>query len=519
MKNKAILPVTVALASGLQHTPLQSAMYINDNGTGETLIFPFYSVENGNNTLINVANATEGHKAVKIRMLEGQGSQEVLDFNLYLSPMDHFSFSISASDAGGAKLVTGDKSCTVPAIPASGVEFLTKKIGGDISRTRTGYVEVIEMGQLDPDSAPIIDTNGLEDPAVAAMNAAEAITHNADGEPANCKILIDAWSRYSGVDGVWFAESKTTDLTGDAEFLANWAGGGLYGYATVINVPDGAAFGFDAIAIADHVAAGATGSDLHYYPSDVRPNVADPAMDTAAIFSANGASVTLDFDGDYSSELIERTQAFNAMIMATEVYNDYVTDSAIAARTDWVMTFPTKSFHVDAGMAVEPFHGGCEPIALGSFDREEMVAEGWDDSSTPGFSPGTPGPGAPNLDIPLCRESAVVQFGAESATGVSQAVGVTDFLPSTDGWAIISMLPSTISSTLNACTNGQNVTNPCKRGIDAGDGQLFGLPVMGFAVQKYVNGDAGGAGVLANYAMASVHKSCVAGSGSSANQC
>ena len=141
-----------------------------------------------------MANATEGHKAVKIRMLEGQGSQEVLDFNLYLSPMDHFSFSISASDAGGAKLVTGDKSCTVPAIPASGVEFLTKKIGGDISRTRTGYVEVIEMGQLDPDSAPIIDTNGLEDPGVAAMNAAQATTHNADSEPANCQIRVDAWS-------------------------------------------------------------------------------------------------------------------------------------------------------------------------------------------------------------------------------------------------------------------------------------------------------------------------------------
>jgi hypothetical protein len=318
---------------------------------------------------------------------------------------------------------------------------------------------------------------------------------------------------------VWFAESKTTDLTGDAEFLANWAGGGLYGYATVINVPEGASFGFDAIAIADHVAAGATGSDLHYYPSDVRPNLTDLAMDTAAIFSANGVAVKLDFDGDYSSELIERTQAFNAMIMATEVYNDYVTDSAIAARTDWVMTFPTKSFHVDGGMAFEPFHGGCEPIALGSFDREEMVAEGWDDSSTPGFSPGTPGPDAPNLDIPLCRESTVVQFGAESATGISQAVGVTDFLPSKDGWAIISMLPSTISSTLNACTDGQNVKNPCNRGIDAGDGQLFGLPVMGFAVQKYVNGGAGGAGVLANYATAIPHKSCTAGSGTSANEC
>ena len=70
-------------------------MYINDLGTGETLLFPFYTAENGNNTLINIANATNDHKAVKVRMIEAQNSQEVLDFNLYLSPQDHFSFAIS----------------------------------------------------------------------------------------------------------------------------------------------------------------------------------------------------------------------------------------------------------------------------------------------------------------------------------------------------------------------------------------------------------------------------------------
>jgi len=34
-----------------------------------------------------------------------------------------------------------------------------------------------------------------------------------------------------------------------------------------------------------------------------------------------------------------------------------------------------------------------------------------------------------------------------------------------------------------------------------------------------VNGSAGGAGVLANYAMATEHKSCVVGSGTAANDC
>ena len=40
-------------------------------------------------------------------------SQEVLDFNLYLSPSDHFSFTIFQQGDGGA-IVTADNSCTVP---------------------------------------------------------------------------------------------------------------------------------------------------------------------------------------------------------------------------------------------------------------------------------------------------------------------------------------------------------------------------------------------------------------------
>ena len=57
-----------------------------------------------------------------------------------------------------------------------------------------GYVEIIEMGQLDADSAPIIDTEGLADASRVAINAAAAITHGGDGVPVNCSILVDAWS-------------------------------------------------------------------------------------------------------------------------------------------------------------------------------------------------------------------------------------------------------------------------------------------------------------------------------------
>ena len=173
-------------------------MYLNHQGTGETLIFPFYSTENGNDTFVNFANSTDGYKAVKVRIVEAQNSQEVLDFNLYLSPQDHFSFAITATEEGGAKLITADNSCPVPAIPADGVAFRSSKYLGDkqlsdpatesdydnTSSNTSWLRQIIEMGQLDPSN--MIDKTGLANPMVAAINAAAAITHDGDGEPADC---------------------------------------------------------------------------------------------------------------------------------------------------------------------------------------------------------------------------------------------------------------------------------------------------------------------------------------------
>ena len=159
--------------------------------------------------------------------------------------------------------------------------------------------------------------------------------------------------------------------------LANWSGGGLYGYATVINVPQGAAFSYDAIAIADHVADGASGYAMHYEPGTIYPNFTDSTMDTAAIVSLNGQAVTLDFSSDYPSAGVERIQALNATIMATEIYNDYVTDKDLFATTDWLLTFPIKAFHINDAEPIQPFsqkwvgNSACEPAAFYSVDREE----------------------------------------------------------------------------------------------------------------------------------------------------
>ena len=115
MKKKA-LPLAVSAAAAVTMSAAHAAMYVNERGTGEALIYPYFSAENGNTTNVNIVNTTGAHKAVKVRILEGENSQEVLDFNLYLSPEDHFSFAISADSAtGGGQLTTGDN--PVPSRP------------------------------------------------------------------------------------------------------------------------------------------------------------------------------------------------------------------------------------------------------------------------------------------------------------------------------------------------------------------------------------------------------------------
>jgi hypothetical protein len=234
-------------ASAAGMTGLATAqMYVNTEHTGEALIFPFYSAQNGNDSLISIVNTTADYKAVKVRIIEGTESEETLDFNLYMSPQDHFSFAVTA-DGDGAKLVTNDTSCTVPAIMDGEQAFNdllwveddddgNPLIGTAQGREQAGYIEVIEMGQI------------------IRTDFQEAIIH-VDGEPVNCDYVVEAWSVVDDVEGAWYETANAEDVgvdggdngVGTTGMGLTWNGGGLYGVATVINVAEGTAFGYDAV--------------------------------------------------------------------------------------------------------------------------------------------------------------------------------------------------------------------------------------------------------------------------------
>jgi hypothetical protein len=519
-------------------------MYVNTEHTGEALIFPFYSAQNGNDTLISIANTTADTKAVKVRIIESQESEEVLDFNLYMSPQDHFSFAITA-DGDGAKLVTADTSCTVPAITDGEQAFTdlllleaaagddpAQELGDAASREQIGYIEVIEMGQ------------------VVDADLVTAITH-VDGVPADCSVVVDAWSIVDDVEGDWYADASGEEVgvdgsadanVGTTGMSADWNGGGLYGVATVINVAEGTAFGYDAVAIENLVDDDNTGSVLHYAPGDTRPDFSDTAISTTASVAINGELVTYT-----NNDVLANSEAYNtvsAVLMSDSISNDYVVDPAINALTDWIVTMPTKSHYEDAVLVwTAPFSYGyvggesgtaanypddCQPFSLTVYDREEgtleppVIPDPDAVNDNPQFSPYIrpeveEGVTPDGVDPVLCSETTVVHFGGASATNTSEAdedpevtrtlTNVNGLLSDEDqefvaGWAVMDLS----GEALNNPVNNDRLLPGTVAGADFD--QLQGLPVTGFAVVEYTNGVLGSA--IANYQSSWEHKMSVA---------
>jgi hypothetical protein len=110
-KRKALFAAVVA---GLGTIGTAEAVFIAPNRTGQALVYPYYTVQNSGtnswNTYISVVNTTPDAKAVKVRILEGRTSAEVLDFNLFLSPNDVWTAAIVPSDNGSSK--SGKNSAT-----------------------------------------------------------------------------------------------------------------------------------------------------------------------------------------------------------------------------------------------------------------------------------------------------------------------------------------------------------------------------------------------------------------------
>ena len=102
-KKKSLHAAVLAGLAALGAAGTANAVHINPDGLGQVLVFPYYTVRNGNATAMSIVNTTSLTKIVKVRFLEGKNSREVLDFNLFLSPQDVWT-GVVIPTAAGARL-------------------------------------------------------------------------------------------------------------------------------------------------------------------------------------------------------------------------------------------------------------------------------------------------------------------------------------------------------------------------------------------------------------------------------
>ncbi len=141
-------------------------------------------------------------QGIRVRFAEGENGRDAYSLNVYLGGRSTWTAAIGPtidqlpSNDGGtlvATLVSSAKSCTVPSIPATGVQFSNAAFSGanadpgdaGLARTMEGTIEVIEMGT-------VIDYSPTEQAFYADQG---------------CASLANAWS-----PGGYWANDPKTDL-------------------------------------------------------------------------------------------------------------------------------------------------------------------------------------------------------------------------------------------------------------------------------------------------------------------
>jgi hypothetical protein len=225
----------------------QGNIVVADNHIGTINIVPYYSVQNGNTVALTITNNDLlNGKAVKLRFRGAQWSDDVLDFQVFLSPADVWTAAIVKDPVTGVgKLSThglsGDQSCTLPDLNDADLNFVadvrldTNNAGG----TLEGYVEIITMADIPPTIGQGTSTvTSVDDTDVASGNTHDnplfTITkHKANGAAPLCKTEAAAKTALFGLseDNYW---QKSTGRVGEVVDTA--AGSGIHDYSSNVTL-------------------------------------------------------------------------------------------------------------------------------------------------------------------------------------------------------------------------------------------------------------------------------------------
>jgi hypothetical protein len=415
-KYKLAAAMLAAVTTGAQ------AVYVNTDRLGEVVILPYYNVNNSFTTNIAITNTTNLYKAVKVRFRDSNLSNDVLDFNVYLSPQDQWTASVRLNPTTGlANIITTDETCTYPSntLLQAGVDFQDFYTAVDTNDTLEGYVEIIEMGVIADGTGDAVDgglfaeISGTGAPADGAITTADGdrsiiagLLHDDDGVPADCSVVADAWAAGNPAGGAvidgfspgTLTAGISTDATPAVPYGDNVnAGlvaptGGLHGYAILINNETGAAY------VEEGTHINSYSSVPQHYQSDDQDNYLLPSLasgdDGLVHMLDNTGEAVKTVDGDGAGGDIPLTyfdtgslqdilpnpsipSGANPLPIAialakTGVATPYFVNAAIDGATDIVLTMPMRKHGVWNGATLnDQTDGGeaaCEPDTVDGFE-------------------------------------------------------------------------------------------------------------------------------------------------------
>lgn len=360
-------------------------MYVNPGGLGDALLYGYYNVRDGKISVFGIVNTDENFGArVRVRFREAadiaqtanrdcdddgvedpQGSHEVLDFDVCLSPGDMWTGRVIGDSSGAATLKSDDTDTSVQFTddPTTGIAIFPTRFPNGVQfkfgsanpvtaitadNTREGYFEVIAERQLSSNCSTNTSTCG-------GQNTLPCCT---------CGDLLD--------------------LPGND--VANVLMGANY----IVDLQDASTFGYNATAIAEF-----TDLDITSPIASARPNLRDD-----------------------SDENVSGISPVNYILTKSNLYSVHDTENSKGGDTEIIVTFPTKKLTQDENGT------DCDDIFI---DPQVAIAI-WDDKEKKQtqvceFSP------CPTTENTLPFEVNVLDLNASNifTTQVETELNVPDF--------------------------------------------------------------------------------------------
>lgn len=373
-KNVFALSVAAALAAfagsaSAQYVTTADAtkFEVNAGGIGHIQLIPYFTVQNNNNTLLNVVNTdTVNGKAVKVRFRGARNSDDVFDFYVLLSPGDVWRTRVYQDEAGNTRLdLNGDTSCTYPEnAVVQATAFPTGRVfEGRVAETQAGYVELLTAANI----PQTLDGTAIN-PLYKAIKHVNGVAPCLGADGAN---VIDAafaapfYAQGITIDGEEVLASTPEDANAKGFFapttglIANWAvmnvatGSTASGNGTALQAvnDDGVdAKGNIVVSPQDNVTA----------PADyVVAGTADPLLAQGKIQAAY-----YDFP-DLSTPYLQgvtdpgaQANSVSSGLAVSRILNELTTVEA-GFRTDWVLTLPTRRYGVAVDYAAAATTAGA----------------------------------------------------------------------------------------------------------------------------------------------------------------